>query len=359
MGLALYSNNLFFQQKLENRINLIRKIVTCLIVVVLAVIVFGQGFTQSNALITKSGSGSNAVYTAVNKEGETETIEVKKLTSSVFGGVVLDMAYSAYGGGLTSFNKNLLKIETDPTNAPYWATLDAAYGAISSIGCGLALLWCLLELIDKASQGHITGEFFLQLGIKFTIAAVVISSGDIIAKGVIELANEITDILAEEAFTSTNKSSALDQMFIDTYNDIKKAHVIGCMGAMIPLLVSSLMTKICTIIIFALLVGRILEVGVRYMFFPIGASDIFTHGMASPGFRYVKKLFAAALQGIAMYAIVFIGQVLMVSAGTVIGNSTETLAGGLLVEAVWPIIVLFSTIGAMLKVSSIVNDIAG
>lgn len=353
MGLALYSNNLFSQRKLENIINLIRKIVTCLIVVVLAVIVLGQGFTQSNAAVTKQGSGTSATYITNGIE-----YPVSDLRNRVFGAAVLDMAYSAYGGGLTAFQKDLLIIETDPIKAPYWGTLQTAYNSIAAVGAGLALLWCMLELIEKSSQGHITGEFFLQLVIKFTIAAVVINEGGRIAEVVINLANEITYTLSDAFTTSSTEYTKLDEMFVNVYNDIKDANIFGCIGAMFPLILSALMMKICTIIIFALLAGRILEVGVRYMFFPIGASDVFTHGMGSPGFRYVKKLFAASLQGIAMYAVVFIGQMLMSSAGSVVG-STTTLAGGLVVQAVWPIIVGFSVIGAMLKVSSIVNDIAG
>jgi hypothetical protein len=346
----LKPNNLFSQRKFENTIVLIRKITICIIAVILTAIVFGQGFTQSNAAVTKQGSGTSATYITNGTE-----YPVSALRNRVFGAAVLDMAYSAYGGGLTAFQKDLLIINTE---ADYWGTLQTAYNSIAAVGAGLALLWCMLELIEKSSQGHITGEFILQLGIKFTIAAVVISEGGRIAEGVINLANGITYTLSDAFTTSLTEYTKLDEMFVNVYKDIKDANIFGCIGAMFPLILSALMMKICTIIIFALLAGRILEVGVRYMFFPIGASDVFTHGMGSPGFRYVKKLFAASLQGIAMYAVVFIGQMLMSSASSVVG-STTTLAGGLVVQAVWPIIVGFSVIGAMLKVSSIVNDIAG
>lgn len=350
----LKPNNLFLQRKFENTIVLIKKITICIIAIILTAIVFGQGFTQSNAAVTKQGSGTSATYITNGTE-----YPVSDLRNRVFGAAVLDMAYSAYGGGLTAFQKDLLIIETDPIKAPYWRTLQTAYNSIAAVGAGLALLWCMLELIEKSSQGHITGEFILQLGIKFTIAAVVISEGGEIAKEVINLANGVTKDILDNAFTtSPDEYTALDEMFVNVYEDIKDANIFGCIGAMFPLILSALMMKICTIIIFALLAGRILEVGVRYMFFPIGASDVFTHGMGSPGFRYVKKLFAASLQGIAMYAVVFIGQMLMSSASSVVG-STTTLAGGLVVQAIWPIIVGFSVIGAMLKVSSIVNDIAG
>jgi hypothetical protein len=349
MTLAHKSSNLLSQQKIENTINLIRKISICIIVVVLAAIIFGQGFTQSEAAVIKEGSGSSAVF----KVGGAE-YKVADLRNKVFGGAVLDLACAAYGG-LTAFDTEVLQINT---TASYWSSIDAVYGAISSVGAGLALLWCMLELIEKSSQGHITGEFILQLGIKFTIAAVVIAEGGEIAKGVINLANGVTgDMLG--GFNSAAAGSTLDARFVEVYNDIKNAKVFACVGAMIPLLLPAIIMKLCTIIMFALLAGRILEVAVRYIFFPIGASDVFTHGMGSPGFRYIKKLFGAALQGIAMYAVVYVGMLLMNNADDVIGSAASTTVGGVVIDAVFPIIVAVSIIGAMLKVSSIVNDIAG
>lgn len=368
MNLALNSGTLLSQQKLENTIILIRKISICLIAAILTVILFGQGFTQGNATVIKKGSGSSAVFsvngidsTAEETYNEKYTLKngdykVSDLSSRAIGGATLDMACAAYGG-LTSFDRTLLIIDTK-ADSPYWSTLDTVYTSISAVGCGLALFWCMLELIEKASQGHITGEFILQLAIKFTIAAVVIAEGGEIAKGVIELANGVANDMLKKGFGAAETGMS-DKEFVKVYYDVKKAGWLGCIGVMIPLILPAIAMKVCTIIIFALLAGRILEVAVRYIFFPIGASDIFSHGMGSPGFRYVKKLFGAALQGIAMYAVVFVGGILMNNADKIVGAAATTTAGGVVITAIWPIIVGFSMVGAMLKVSSIVNDIAG
>lgn len=368
MNSTLNSRTLLSQQKLENTIILIRKISICIIAVILTAILFGQGFVQGNATVIKEGSGSSAVFTVNGIDSSAEEIynekytlkngkyKVSDLSSRAIGGATLDMACAAYGG-LTSFDRTLLTIDTK-ADSPYWSTLDTVYTSISAVGCGLALFWCMLELIEKASQGHITGEFVLQLAIKFTIAAVVIAEGGEIAKGVINLANGVANDMLTDGFGAAETGMS-DKEFVKVYYDVKKAGWLGCIGVMIPLILPAIAMKVCTIIIFALLAGRILEVAVRYIFFPIGASDIFSHGMGSPGFRYVKKLFGAALQGIAMYAVVFVGGILMNNADKIVGEAATTTAGGVVITAIWPIIVGFSMVGAMLKVSSIVNDIAG
>lgn len=362
MNALLKANNLLSQKKLENTIILIKKIAICIIAVVLTVIIFGQGFTQGNALVVKEGSGYSAEFTVNGIGTNTEeynghtlqdgTYKVSDLNNRPLGGAVLDLACAAYGG-LTSFDTSVLQINT---TAPYWNSIDAVYNSIAAVGSGLALFWCLLELIEKASQGHITGEFVLQLGIKFTIATIVIVSGPEIAKGVIELANKITSDMLNNGFGTATATSGADKEFLKVYWDIKKSSWLGCIGAMFPLFLPAVMMKICTIIIFALLAGRIIEVAVRYIFFPIGASDIFSHGMGSPGFRYVKKLFGAALQGIAMYAVVFVGSTLISNANLIVGTAANSKVGGVVITAVFPIIVGISMIGAMLKVSSIIND---
>lgn len=344
MDLTLKPNTLLSQKRIEDTINTFRKIVTCLIIAVLSVIVFGQVFTQANAAITKTGEGKNAVYNV----GST-TLKAGDLNNATFGSVVLDLAYTVYGE-LTNLGTDALTIDTN--SSTYWTYAENAYDAIASVGAGLAFLWCLLELIEKSSSGHITGEFVLQLGIKFTIAAVVISEGGAVAKGVINLANAITTDMVTGMTPSG--TTAFDTEFTNIYNEIKDANWFGCLGPMFSLILPAVMVKLCTIIIWGLLAGRLIEVAVRYIFFPIGASDVFTHGMGSPGFRYIKKLFGASLQGVAMYIVVQIGVALMASSAQDILGTDAAIAG-----PIFKVIVMFSTIGAMLKVSSIVNDIAG
>lgn len=349
MDLTLKPNTLLSQKRIEDTINTFRKIVTCIIVVILTVIVFGQGFTQADAAIEKKSDGSNDIYT-VATGGTTKTLESKNLKATTMGRVVLDLAYTVYGG-FDSLGTGALTIDTSSTT--YWQYAESAYDAISAVGAGLAFLWCLLELIEKSSSGHITGEFVLQLGIKFTIAAVVISEGGAVARGVINLANAITTDVVSGMGTGDG-ADALGAEFIKVYEEIEDANFFGCLGPMFSLVLPAVMVKVSTIIIWALLAGRLIEVAVRYIFFPIGASDVFSHGMGSPGFRYIKKLFGASLQGLAMYLVVQIGVALMASDASTLLGVDGTVAG-----PIFKVIVMFSTIGAMLKVSSIVNDIAG
>ena len=100
--------------------------------------------------------------------------------------------------------------------------------------------------------------------------------------------------------------------------------------------------------------GRIIEAGIRFAFMPIGVSDAFTHGISSPGVRYIKKFFAVCLQGAVIYAIIIVGASMMgqVSSGGSFGFLSHF---GIITQ----LVIAFSMIGAMLKSQSIINDVAG
>ena len=348
MGAVASANTLLSQRKLEDKILLIKKIGMCLLTVILIFMVFGGPITSANATISKRGSFSNAVYkTDDGTEYKAEDC------ISVVGSLALELAYDAYGG-LNGPFQNLLKINIHST---WWTSLTEVYDVFSTYGLALALLWCLLDLLDKASSGHITGEFVLQLGIKLTIAAVVITSGGTVAQGLVDFSNSIATQVLDKV-SSTGSSAGLDALFINVWNQVKTGNFLVCFPVIISLIFPALCMKICTVLMYVLLAGRLIEVGVRYILFPIGASDVFTHGLASPGFRYIKRFVGACLQGIAMYLVVFIGMALMANADDVVGIANDSLAGTVM-EALFPIIVMFSVIGGMLKVSQILNDLAG
>lgn len=357
MTLALKppKNSLLSQRNLENTITIIRKIVICTVVVLLTVLIFGSSFTQSEALVEKRTDTNGDVYYVATGY---EPMYVKNLHSKTFGGVVLDLACSVYGGGFGFLAKGALKINID---APFFVTAIGVYDSIAAIGAGLALFWCILALIDKASTGHVTGEFLLELGIKFTIAALIISEGKEIAKGLIGFANGLaTTIYGNPEASEAGTASSTDALFYGVYTQIEKAGIFDCIGTIIPLLLSSLMMKLCTIIMCALLVGRLIDVSIRFMFFPIGASDVFSQGLSSPGFRYMRRLLASALQGVVMYSAVIIGASLMSqNVSELFGSAGTHTVGGVLLSGIWPLITGISTVGAMLKVSSIANDIVG
>lgn len=354
MTLALKppKNSLLSQKNFENTIIIIRKIVICVVVVLLTVLMFGSGFTRSEALVEKkTDADGNVYYEATGFE----PMYVKDLHNKTFGGAVLDLACSVYGGGFSFLARGALEVNI---NAPFFVTAKGIYDSLKPIGAGLALFWCILALVDKASTGHITGEFLLELGIKFTIAALIISEGREIAEGLIGFANGIAGTISGKLVSG--EASGTDALFHGVYAQIEKAGIFDCLGAILPLLLSSLMMKLCTIIMCALLVGRLIDVSIRFMFFPIGASDVFSQGLSSPGFRYMRRLVASALQGVVMYSAVIIGASLMTQdVSELFGSAGTHTVGGVLLSGIWPLITGISTVGAMLKVSSIANDIVG
>ena len=331
----------------EKLIITIKNVILCFLVVSLLFTFIGSFMNPTNAAVTSNGKdGKEAVYTVNGTQ-----YKVADLHNKTFGGLVLKLAFWLYGDQLTNIVSSpfLLEIDTSTDQTTdYWVPIDTIYNAMTAVGTGLALLWCLLELMDKATMGNVTGEFALKLSIKFTIAAIFISESGPLAKGIIELANAIT---ADVGNASANGVS--DALFVNIYNNMKDGNIFDCLGELIGLIFPAIFMLIAYIVIYVLLAGRIIEVGVRFAFFPIGAAGVFTHGIASPGFRYMKKLFACALTGAGMIAVLMVGVTLMSMEDKVIG------ANNYLLSAFFPLIVGFSMVGAMMKVQSIMNDVAG
>ena len=109
------------------------------------------------------------------------------------------------------------------------------------------------------------------------------------------------------------------------------------------------------IAIYFICYGRTIEMGVRSAFAPIGCADLTTGGANSNGIRYLKSLFAVALQGAVMVGIIFISSNVI---------SSELSSNGILKGAFFPFLVqYFGVVSAMVGMlgasKSIAKEIIG
>lgn len=329
--------------KAENTIIKIRKYIVCFLVVFLLTTIIGTIVNTPEAA-TVSGSGYNTVY----KLSDGTELKVNSMQNRVFGGAVMKFAYWLYGDQLASLGSS--KLLTIDTTSKYWTAISDVYDTVAAVGVGIALLFCLMDLIDKFQMSQVSNEFMLKLGIRFTLICLLVGESGTIATGMIGLANGLlNDIVTAVSGTGSLSDSVIKEI----YERCEHANFLTCLGELMELLVPALIMLICYILMYALLAGRLIEVSVRYVLFPIGVADAFSHGLSSPGMRYIKKLFAVAFQGAGMYLVVVVGTALMGMRTEIIGSSNPVL------DAVFPVIIGITMVGAMLKVSSIIDDVAG
>lgn len=355
-----YQLSLYNQKKIEDTIKLLKKIFTCIFVTILICsIIFGS--------ISIIAAGSDNYITIRYEEGHSvyivpggNTYALKSFTHPIASEAPMFLVFCVYGNLFASLGQSgAFSFEDNAETEPIWKVFNNLYGTLSAVGAGLALLWCLLELIEKASGGHITGEFILQLGIKLTIATVVIMEGSNIARGLIDMGNGVitlfTDAVETSKFTDaveTSKSDGAFALFTEVADTVSQAGIFDVLFTALNILIPALFMIFAYVLALAIMAGRIIELGIRFIFFPIGAADVFTHGVGSPGFRYMKKLMACAMKGGAMYIIVLVGTELMIHP-SITGASAERL------NWISQVVIGLSMLGAMLKVDSILSDVAG
>ena len=328
----------------ENLMSKITKFITCFLVISLLLGFIGSFLVPANAL-TKTENASTGYDEYTLADGT--VLKQADINMKGFGGTVLNLAYWLYGDMLSGVaSSKFLKIDT---TKDYWQNMDAVYNSITAVGVGLSFAWCVLELIDKMSMGNITGEFVLRIAIKFTLAAIFITESGPLAKGIIELGNGITEKVAT---ASSGAGGISDTIFQSIYDTVKSGDIFTLLAQLFELVFPAIFMLIVWILLYVLLAGRVIEVGVRFAFFPIGAADVFSHGISSPGFRYMKKLFASAIAGAGMLVVLYMGMAMM-------GMADELVGSNILLRTFFPLIAGCSMIGAMLKVQSIMNDVAG
>ena len=260
-----------------------------------------------------------------------------------FNAFVFSLAWEVYGAlpYLVS-NSSLLTIDT---SASYWEAFDGFYDAFASIGIGLAVIWVMLDILEKLQIEQLSPEILLRIFIKLIMAILIVANIQEITEGIISVSNE----LLQDAGDTTHlaQEAALD----DIYDDLKDMGFVKAICLLLELLIPAIGTMFCMLFMLVQIVGRLIEIGIRILFMPIGVSDAFTHGTNSPGFRYIKKFFAVCLQGAVLIAVLNIGVYFM-------GDETinaATQGFGFISDMV----IMVSMIGLMIKSQQIVNDIVG
>lgn len=262
---------------------------------------------------------------------------------------VFSLCYYVYGAlPQLAGESGILTIDL---TAGYMDTFQALYNSMSSIGLGLAVVWVMLDLIEKAQIDQISPETIIRWCIKMIMAILVVDNADDIAKALIAIGNEMVN--PSNMGTPEDMSNGLAVTIDEIFEMLKSAGFIKTTTTLLELLIPALGMIVCLLLMLVMMFGRIIEIGIRFAFMPIGVSDAFTHGISSPGMRYIKKFFAVCLQGAVLYAIIIVGSSMM--------GQVSTGAFGFLSHfgIITQLVIAFSMIGAMLKSQSIINDIAG
>lgn len=314
------------------------------------------------SIITSISANAAIEYDAANEKYTINGTEylVADNQSRVFGGLAMKLVYFTYGGLLNSLSSgSFFTIDTE--SGQLWGVFWAAYDSIASVGMALAVLWMMIDLMERVSAGQYNYETLIKIVIKFLACAFIIEQGRDICTSFITFGNDIYDAFKTE-IVSNGDTSPMDAEAARLFNEIKTGHIITCVGIIGSTAIPAIAMLACFFVALTTLIGRFLELGIRIAFAPIGIADIFAHGVSgSPGVRYLKGLAGCASQGAAMFLIIAGGTILMSPDSITALFGSGTTLSNFFSSFVWApqLLIALAMIGIMKRVDSILSHAFG
>lgn len=266
------------------------------------------------------------------------------------GRTVYDMSCVVYGGqlfdegddGLSTFE--VLKFDIDsPSFRDLWSAGETYYNILATIGKLLAVVFVMIEMMDRSMNDFSNPEHIAKGFLKLVIAIIIIDNGYQIAEFILAFASHAFNLINVNGVSNLASGGSS----VCLYGKLRDAGFFECLGEMASLFLPWVLMQAAKLITFLICWSRILEIMIRVMFAPIGMADIVSGGTQSSGFRYLKKLGAAGLQGAIILAIT--------QAYSLIAGLISTYSGGWIVM----VMLAFVVITLMFKASSLANEVMG
>ena len=248
--------------------------------------------------------------------------------------------------------EDLSVIQRQTTMDAIWRYAEEAYSGLEAIAAGIALLYFLLEILDKTTREMMSLEHFLIHFLKFIIAIFILNNGFKLIEGLMVINSDICDALSKISLDDgeIRKETWLVEY---VYKEVSQGGFSSTVAALTNIVELSV-PYFCTLAAHAYITfmcwSRFFEIGIRAAFSPIGMLDVITEGFKITHLKYIKKLFATILQG----TIILIVMELVGSAYTALSLSPSVATGGFAY-----VIILFVEIGLIKKAQSLANDVLG
>lgn len=211
----------------------------------------------------------------------------------------------------------------------------------TDIGLALLVVFFLVEFAEETTHDNFTIEHFIRLSIKFVIGKEIMDNLSSFISGCLAITASLTqDIGSESAHAYSEVAEAIDN-----------GGLLELIGLIVMLSIVFLISLGIRGFIFAICYTRTFEIAIRGMFMPIAISDIFSGGLNSSGFRYLKKFFACTLQGALIIAVVSMSNSL-----TSVSMSSDSY---MIVAVLNQLVIGATTAAVIMKTQQWASDIIG
>lgn len=250
------------------------------------------------------------------------------LLNDVYGGDLMVAAYQA--------------VTIDPQI--FDSLIDGLSTALKPIASVLVTIYFMMAVLDKLTNDSFNVEQFIKLLLKLVLAIVIVDNASEWSKIIMQFGVDFGNLMTTGSvnFMEYNIADSVDNMDFWT-------KLLTIVTLIIPWLIALLLR----VAVYFIGYGRIIEVGIRSAFAPIGMADIVTGGPNSNGFRYLKKMIAISMQGGIMIIVMTSGAIVCKS---VLPTSANLLEFAFIVKYFG---VMASMVGIMASAKSLANEIVG
>lgn len=246
--------------------------------------------------------------------------------------------------GKTTFNSMtdaLLFQSSDSVHSAIFSRIELLHKVVVPIAYALIILYFAMKILEMATEGRLSLIIFFRTTIWMILALMLINNSLSLANKLIEFSNTLFLALQDGFVDGTGANVELLQEWLNKL--CVKCQFMTLVGYTLELGVMQLAKSAGDLVMWFFVWYRVVEMGVRGAFLPIGIANTFDDFKRSLGFLYIKKFVAACLQGCVLLCCLMLIKAISVTSGSV-----------------WLTIqITFGAIVVMIKSSSISQDIVG
>lgn len=242
-----------------------------------------------------------------------------------FRGVCVGMLDDIYGAQTQMAVTDLLSLKNNGFDmSTYWDIINKTV-SVAGKPFGIALLttFFLMYVFDAAAKDQITVDTVIKMMIQLIVAIAILSNFDAVINSILSIGESIFGLLRKNIVLSPQGRvvlgvsssiaatvSSSEKINASTGEEIMTAlenngNTTGSLYFQI--LFCWFIYHIGKIAMFFAAVARLIELGWRIAFAPIGLANCFEGGTNSPAIRYLKSLFGVAISGAVLFLIFQIG----------------------------------------------------
>lgn len=263
-----------------------------------------------------------------------------------FRGICVGMLDDMYGAQTQMAVTDLLSLKNNGFDmSTYWDIINKTVSVAGKpFGVALLTTFFLMYVFDAAAKEQITVDTVIKMMIQLIVAIAILSNFDAVINSILSIGESIFGLLrqqlsASQKMTPTHTGEEIMTTLENDGNTTESLYF--------QILICWLVYHIGKIAMFFAAVARLIELGWRIAFAPIGLANCFEGGTNSPAIRYLKSLFAVAISGAVLFLIFQIGT--MVSQILFVQISGAGMWAG--------VAALLATAGAAISASNKVKEI--